>query len=366
LNLPRCRLSGNGWAISSDQNGARRSFSKAVRSPNGSLSNSLFCDLKLIVSQIPVPRDMSRAKDKFAVRFQDRILRTGGDGSFYALNGDSERLGPSVHEQEHTFSNSFQLSQQMFPAQRRSNTEFVAHHGFCRPSVQDLQNMQTCNERRCIGEKTKTSCVQQSQSQKYIKTHVLQDKRNDESNVKQLPSHEQTNAKFVKRDQDRLFFSRKPRRVAFEPYSIEDYMQRKPKEYVELGKLRLDPNSGEMRERREKLERMKRYAERQKSLLLESQSSKLPNGSKNTDSERKRPMLQAHEERMVGKAKSARQRGIEFARSVPRPGQASNMIRSQKRKPFDGEPNSESSLLGQLELEHEKARTAVADMMRLL
>jgi hypothetical protein len=35
-----------------------------------------------------------------------------------------------------------------------------------------------------------------------------------------------------------LYFSRKPRNIDYKPYTIEQYKQIKPKEYVELGKLK--------------------------------------------------------------------------------------------------------------------------------
>jgi len=127
------------------------------------------------------------------------------------------------------------------------------------------------------------------------------------------PTKEQVNERLIRTEQDQLFYSKKARPVVFKPCTTSEYLKEKPKEYFELGKLQADLNTEEIQRKRERQERIREYAAKQREVNRANQARRqLYTGAKGAKEQHER----ARRER---KAQSARQRGLEFAKQVPRP-----------------------------------------------
>lgn len=124
-------------------------------------------------------------------------------------------------------------------------------------------------------------------------------------------------------DQDRLFYTKQPRHVEFKPYTLQQYKMIKPKEYVELGKLKPDLNTDELIAKRKNLDRIKEFSKqlRQVNADILTQQPKLPSATEQND-------LQIARQ----KYESTRQRALEFAKSnVPKPKVARNAQLDERR-----------------------------------
>lgn len=124
-------------------------------------------------------------------------------------------------------------------------------------------------------------------------------------------------------DQDRLFYTKQPRQVEFKPYTLQQYKMIKPKEYVELGKLKPDLNTDELIAKRKNLDRIKEFSKqlRQVNADMLTQQPKLPSATEQND-------LQIARQ----KYESTRQRALEFAKNnVPKPKVARNAQLDERR-----------------------------------
>eukprot|EP01033_Poteriospumella_lacustris_P001653 gene1653-1205_t len=136
-------------------------------------------------------------------------------------------------------------------------------------------------------------------------------------------------------DQERLFYTKQPRHVEFKPYTLQQYKMIKPKEYVELGKLKPDLNTDELIAKRKNLDRIKEFSKqlRQVNADILTQQPKLPSATEQND-------LQIARQ----KYESTRQRALEFAKSnVPKPKVARNAQldeRRDQRGQYDGETDN--------------------------
>lgn len=141
-------------------------------------------------------------------------------------------------------------------------------------------------------------------------------------------------------DQDRLFYTKQPRHVEFKPYTLQQYKMIKPKEYVELGKLKPDLNTDELIAKRKNLDRIKEFSKqlRQVNADMLTQQPKLPSASEQNDLQIAR-----------NKYESTRQRALEFAKNnVPKPKVARNAQLDDRRDPrgyYDEETDNGPSQL---------------------
>ncbi|KAG1709215.1 hypothetical protein DVH05_019858 [Phytophthora capsici] len=105
-------------------------------------------------------------------------------------------------------------------------------------------------------------------------------------------------------EQDQLAFSRKARPVQYEPCKLSQYKKEKPDGYYELGKLQPDLNSDELVEKRAKKERIKAFSQNLRVINRNAQSKK---------------PAEAKESAAATKPKSTREKGLAFAKRVPKP-----------------------------------------------
>ncbi|KAF4318922.1 hypothetical protein BBO99_00006926 [Phytophthora kernoviae] len=175
----------------------------------------------------------------------------------------------------------------------------------------------------------------------------------------------QVNENRVVTDQDQLAFSRKARPVQFEPCKLSQYKKEKPDGYYELGKLQPDLNTDELVEKRAKNERIKAFSQNLRTI------------NKNVQS--KKPAESSNEQAAITKPKSTREKGLAFAKRVPKPrpsqryegndSTASNPSSSRIQPPKakgvnsvldeDSDDDEVSAELRQLQLRHEASRAEV-------
>ncbi|KAG7396743.1 hypothetical protein PHYBOEH_001819 [Phytophthora boehmeriae] len=182
---------------------------------------------------------------------------------------------------------------------------------------------------------------------------------------KECRSPREINENRVVTEQDQLAFSRKARQVQYEPCKLSQYKKEKPDGYYELGKLQPDLNTDELVEKRAKNERIKAFSKNLRIL------------NKNVQS--KKPAESSTEQSAVNKPKSTREKGLAFAKRVPKPrvllrsdsndSTASNPSSSRIQPPKAKSPNRVldeesdddelSAELRQLQLRHEASRAEV-------
>ncbi|CEG41037.1 Protein of unknown function DUF4591 [Plasmopara halstedii] len=109
----------------------------------------------------------------------------------------------------------------------------------------------------------------------------------------------------TKAPNDQLAFSRKARPVQYEPCNLSQYRKEKPDGYFELGKLQPDLNTDELVEKRAKIERMKAFSQNRRTI------------NKNTQANR--PADASRAQVVVSKPASSREKGLAFAKCVPKP-----------------------------------------------
>ncbi|GMF43392.1 unnamed protein product [Phytophthora fragariaefolia] len=105
--------------------------------------------------------------------------------------------------------------------------------------------------------------------------------------------------------QDQLAFSRKARPVQYEPCKLSQYKKEKPDGYYELGKLQPDLNTDELVEKRAKNERIKAFSQNLRVINKNAQVKALVEST--------------NEQKPTTKPKSTREKGLAFARRVPKP-----------------------------------------------
>ncbi|KAI9985874.1 hypothetical protein PInf_024657 [Phytophthora infestans] len=105
--------------------------------------------------------------------------------------------------------------------------------------------------------------------------------------------------------QDQLAFSRKARTVQYEPCKLAQYKKEKPDGYYELGKLQPDLNTDELAEKRAKNDRIKAFSKNLRTINKNTQSKKSVDATK--------------EQLANAKPRSSREKGLAFAKRVPKP-----------------------------------------------
>ncbi|GMF30289.1 unnamed protein product [Phytophthora lilii] len=121
---------------------------------------------------------------------------------------------------------------------------------------------------------------------------------------KECRSPREINESRVVTDQDQLAFSRKARPVQYEPCKLSQYKKEKPDGYYELGRLQPDLNTDELVEKRAKNERIKAFSQNLRAI--------------NKNAQTKKP-ADASTEQAATKPKSTREKGLAFAKRVPKP-----------------------------------------------
>ena len=109
---------------------------------------------------------------------------------------------------------------------------------------------------------------------------------------------------------EQLYFSKQPRDVDYKPYTLEQYKLIKPKEYVEISKMKPDLNSEELIAKRANAERIKEFSKNLRNFNSQmiGNQQKLPSGS------------ESHEiDNAKKKILSARERALQFAKNIPKP-----------------------------------------------
>ncbi|OWZ23744.1 hypothetical protein PHMEG_0001311 [Phytophthora megakarya] len=119
---------------------------------------------------------------------------------------------------------------------------------------------------------------------------------------KESRSPREINESHVVTGHDQLAFSRKARTVQYEPCKLSQYKKEKPDGYYELGKLQPDLNTDELVEKRAKNERIKAFSQNLRTI--------------NKNAQTKKPVETRTEQ---NKPKSTREKGLAFAKRVPRP-----------------------------------------------
>ncbi|EGZ29025.1 hypothetical protein PHYSODRAFT_474275 [Phytophthora sojae] len=126
-----------------------------------------------------------------------------------------------------------------------------------------------------------------------------------QNSPKECRSPREINESRVITDQDQLAFSRKARPVQYEPCKLSQYKKEKPDGYYELGKLQPDLNTDELVEKRAKNERIKAFSQNLRVI--------------NKNAQAKKPTESGNEQKATAKAKSTREKGLAFAKRVPKP-----------------------------------------------
>ncbi len=109
---------------------------------------------------------------------------------------------------------------------------------------------------------------------------------------------------------EQLYFSKLPREVEYKPYTLEQYKLIKPKEYVEISKMKPDLNSDELIAKRANAERIKEFSKNLRNFNSQmiGNQQKLPSGSESHDIDNAKK-----------KILSARERALQFAKNIPKP-----------------------------------------------
>lgn len=86
-------------------------------------------------------------------------------------------------------------------------------------------------------------------------------------------------------EEEKLFFSKKPRAVEYKPYTLGQYKLIKPKDYMEIGKMKPDLNTDELVAKRKNAERIKEFSSQLRSINKEViiQQPKLPSSVEQSD-----------------------------------------------------------------------------------
>ncbi|POM80747.1 Hypothetical protein PHPALM_1375 [Phytophthora palmivora] len=124
-----------------------------------------------------------------------------------------------------------------------------------------------------------------------------------QNSSKECRSPREINESRVVTGQDQLAFSRKARTVQYEPCKLSQYKKEKPDGYYELGKLQPDLNTDELVEKRAKNERIKAFSQNLRAI--------------NKSAQAKKPVDTKIESEI--KPKSTREKGLAFAKQVPKP-----------------------------------------------
>lgn len=129
--------------------------------------------------------------------------------------------------------------------------------------------------------------------------------------VEEVHSSEQADPK------KQLYFSKQPRAVEFRPYTLKQYSLIKPKDYVEIAKMQPDLNTDELVAKRKNAERIKEFSKQLRAVNSETLSAqrKLPSAAEQSDIEKSKQ-----------KYESKRQRALEFAKMVVKPGPGSDPL----------------------------------------
>lgn len=167
---------------------------------------------------------------------------------------------------------------------------------------------------------------------------------------------------------DQLAFSRKARPVQYEPCKLSQYKKEKPDGYYELGKLQPDLNTDELVEKRAKIERMKAFSQNRRTI--------------NKNIQAKKPADAPREQLVVLKPASTREKGIAFAKRVPKPrlsqktdaevsSASSRNIRSNSIEPkssnaFTDEESDEDELDVELQLLQQRHKASRAEVKALV
>ncbi|KAH7465970.1 uncharacterized protein KRP23_11947 [Phytophthora ramorum] len=123
-----------------------------------------------------------------------------------------------------------------------------------------------------------------------------------QNSSKECRSPREINENRVLTDQDQLAFSRKARPVQYEPCKLSQYKKEKPDGYYELGKLQPDLNTDELVGKRAKNERIKAFSQNLRTINKNAPTKKSADTSNATS-----------------KPKSTREKGLAFAKRVPKP-----------------------------------------------
>ncbi|KAG6613230.1 uncharacterized protein IUM83_17025 [Phytophthora cinnamomi] len=153
---------------------------------------------------------------------------------------------------------------------------------------------------------------------------------------KECRSPREINESRVVTDQDQLAFSRKARPVQYEPCKLSQYKKEKPDGYYELGKLQPDLNTDELVEKRAKNERIKAFSQNLRVI--------------NKNAQAKKPGESSTDLKPPAKTKSTREKGLAFAKRVPKP------RLSQRSDSAEGELPSEGPRSSRTQAQVPKAR----------
>ncbi|KAG3110956.1 hypothetical protein PI124_g10055 [Phytophthora idaei] len=123
-----------------------------------------------------------------------------------------------------------------------------------------------------------------------------------QNSPKECRSPREINKGRVVTGQDQLAFSRKARPVQYEPCKLSQYKKEKPDGYYELGKLQPDLNTDELVEKRANNKRIKAFSQNLRTINRNAQSKKPADASAANL-----------------KPKSTREKGLAFAKRVPKP-----------------------------------------------
>ncbi|DAZ94812.1 TPA: hypothetical protein N0F65_012839 [Lagenidium giganteum] len=135
----------------------------------------------------------------------------------------------------------------------------------------------------------------------------------DQEHMREHRSPREINEARVQSDQDQLAFSRKARPVQYEPYKLAQYKKEKPNGYYELGKLQPDLNAEDLVQKRANMERIKAFSKNLRVINKTTESTKKRTASNNDNNDNNNATAANN------KAKSTREKAIEFAKHIPKP-----------------------------------------------
>uniref|UniRef100_A0A7S1SGZ8 Uncharacterized protein n=1 Tax=Tetraselmis chuii TaxID=63592 RepID=A0A7S1SGZ8_9CHLO len=153
-----------------------------------------------------------------------------------------------------------------------------------------------------------------------------------------------------------LAYSKQPRYVEYTPYTMEDFKGKpynsKQQKYWELGKIGPDLETDELREKREKAERMKQYAKdaHKKNMAV---STAKPNKAKGANSAATKPL-------------SSRERALDFAKNIPKPEVKSKKVAGGEDEGPSAREEGEMTELDALEAQHRLDQQRIDEIRREL
>jgi len=175
--------------------------------------------------------------------------------------------------------------------------------------------------------------------------HILVYKEDHETKEElQKPCNEIVNFRMIKEPQDQLFYSKKHRHVEFKPCTTSEYLKSKPNKYYELGKLPVDFENDDFKKKKAQVDRAKDYAKNISKLNGIALSNRKP-----YKAEPKRAM-------------SAREKALQFAKSVPRPRAKSSYSHNKNQSSTRSSPSLDPMDI--MALEHERAKDEIAAIRR--